>query len=552
MTVNGLSPQELKLTTDIAYLDLGLLEQIMDYKTGGPYTIAELLSYNNDGNEISQEYLDNLIRDLEVEKSVVSLSSAKINQLIQYNSNNNNNNPLNWKIIDTYDRNNEGQSGFYGVVIDTGEGIVVSFRGSESPTLLQNIHQDWIKADLALIAGRLTDQQKDVESFLDQLKEDGFFKKFDNITFAGHSLGGNLAEHATFYAAELGVIDKVSNTISYDGPGFSRGYLESHKEYIELATKNVNMLHVEQSFIGGLLERPDGVNHFYADLIGEGPVQHGTENVHFDSKGNIVEGKQTWLSKVITPFSQGMDRLIGPVESAVLVHGLIGLTTLGWAIKDKLVNEKGELTTAGKILVTTVGISLTAAVIVLGPIGTVAVTLALAKMAVAILAVVVLAIAAVIVFDFVMDIVEAVADYVTQVLIPQMLEALASTVASMLNWSRERGAEFLNMLQTGFTAIFSGLRNLFGSRSQAVATPYIKVDTYKLRRYAERLESIKGRISTIDSKLNALYFSEGLLDIIHLAIAQQLPSKRKINRCIDYLHETANDFEKTEQKIMNM
>lgn len=551
---NNVTEEELKFATDVAYLDLADLmftkrETVPGSQIAGQTnhpTIGELLRIDPDGRKCyNQSYFDQL------SKEKLSLSADKINQLPDE--------ALDWRIIETFDRNNKGQSGFYGVVIETDKGVIVSFRGSESPSEFQNIEQDWINADLALIKGRLTDQQKDAQRFLDQLKAEGFFDKYDHIKFAGHSLGGNIAEHATFYAAKIGVIDRIDRTISYDGPGHSKDYLVQHKEDIALATSTVQMDHVLQSLVGGLLQPADGVNYFYAELTGKGAVQHGTENVHMDEHGNIVRSDgpsevSTALSKYLTsPFSQGMDRLLSPGAASVLVTTLAAVAEGGWKIKNAFV-KNGKLTTAGKITVTALAAGLTAAVL-MAPAAVLGATIALANFAVTLAGFAVVFIASVLVYEFLSDIGDQLAEFIGDVItefVPQIIETVAESVSKFMKWSAGQLADFRDMLVEGYKKLVGDLRNLFGSGPKAVATPHIKLDTYKLRYYADRLESIKSRISSIDSRLNALYFSEGLLDIIHLAIAERLPTKRQMNRVIDYLNGTADDFEAVENQIMSM
>ena len=53
-----------------------------------------------------------------------------------------------WEIVEVKDDN--ANSGFYGCMIDCGEGqSIFGFRGSESDTTHQ-LRQDWINADIAL------------------------------------------------------------------------------------------------------------------------------------------------------------------------------------------------------------------------------------------------------------------------------------------------------------------------------------------------------------------------------------------------------------------
>lgn len=557
----SLTDQDLKFATDIAYLDLEILKdntrkQIPGSTGAGQNpenTVGELLKIKPEG-KYSQEHFDSLSANVDKKGDAsVSLDAGKINSLPAH--------VHDWKIAYTFDRNDPGQSGFYGAVIETDQGLIVSFRGSESPSELQNIHQDWVRADLALLEGRVTAQQQDANAFLRELKDKGYFDQDKPIMFAGHSLGGNLAEHATFYAAQLGVHDKIKRTISYDGPGFTQEYIDQHKKYIDMATGTVDMDHVEQSLVGGLLQRVDGITYMFSELIGKGPVQHGTENVKFNPDGSIVTTDQpstlsTILSKyVVSPFTQGMDRIVSPGAAAFFTTALVALTGAGWKLKDALYKD-GKLTTAGKVVVGTIAGGLLGISLALGPVGTgiaiVAGTVALIKFAVAAIVTAVVFVGAVILYDFVMDQIEAFVDYMVNDFIPKVIDKVTETVGKFVNWSKEKLVEFGNMLAAGYKAFLDGLSHLFGAGPKVAATPHIKVDTYKLRRYAERLEGVKARISAVDSDLNILYLTEGFLDLINLAIAENLPTRGQMNKVIDYLHDTATEFEAAEYRIMSI
>jgi len=52
--------------------------------------------------------------------------------------------------------------------------------------------------------------------------------------------------------------------------------------------------------------------------------------------------------------------------------------------------------------------------------------------------------------------------------------------------------------------------------------------------------------------LNILYLTEGCLDIINLAIAENLPTKSQMNQVINYLQDTATEFEAAEDRIMSI
>jgi len=80
----------------------------------------------------------------------------------------------------------------------------------------------------------------------------------------------------------------------------------------------------------------------------------------------------------------------------------------------------------------------------------------------------------------------------------------------------------------------------------------ISIDTYKLRTYAQRLQSVNRRISNLDGRLDSLYRQVGLLDLWNLMQADMLTGYCwRINRCVSYLNETAFDFENAESVLSN-
>lgn len=83
-----------------------------------------------------------------------------------------------------------------------------------------------------------------------------------------------------------------------------------------------------------------------------------------------------------------------------------------------------------------------------------------------------------------------------------------------------------------------------------LAHPHIVVDTYKLQRYAERLQAVNNRVSKLDSRLDNLYWKVGLKDLWSLMQADMLTGYSwRITRCVSYLNDTASDFEKVESEL---
>lgn len=82
---------------------------------------------------------------------------------------------------------------------------------------------------------------------------------------------------------------------------------------------------------------------------------------------------------------------------------------------------------------------------------------------------------------------------------------------------------------------------------------YIKIDTYMLCEYARRLKSVNNRVSSLDSRMDSLYYRVGLRGILNLLHADILIGESwKLNKCMEYLNSTAEDFENVERAIVEV
>ena len=80
----------------------------------------------------------------------------------------------------------------------------------------------------------------------------------------------------------------------------------------------------------------------------------------------------------------------------------------------------------------------------------------------------------------------------------------------------------------------------------------IKLDTYKLKLYAQRIDSVNKRISKLDRRLDGLYWRVGLLGLWNLIQADALTGYSwRLKRCADYLNTTANNFDSVEKRLNN-
>lgn len=220
----------------------------------------------------------------------------------------------NWKIVDQCDKNNS--SGFYGCLIDTRDGnSIVGFRGSESFDKYQDV-MDWGVADVGMLNNALTIQQKDAEDYIRHIYEE-YGDRYNTFSLTGHSLGGNLAQHAGNMAPDE-MRGKIDHIISWDGPGFSDEYIKSH--LIEINKAAHYQSHYQYSWVGSLLTplpgTEDRVIKAHDDKEAEGETvgigneklwRHHTRNIELTSDGSVQDGERSDLAEILGPLSRGVD-----------------------------------------------------------------------------------------------------------------------------------------------------------------------------------------------------------------------------------------------------
>ena len=231
---------------------------------------------------------------------------------------------LDWKIVSIHDRNEE--NGLYACTIEDSEKTaIVAFRGSEKMYECESFIRDWMRADFALLNSRRTRQQEAAAQYVDKLWEKGILNKYESINITGHSLGGNLAAHTTIAMAQegrnKGLWEKIEGCTNFDGPGFSKVYLEEHDENIEKASSKIT--HLKWSAVGSLLYDVPGERvEFLAineelhkdnllDWIKYKTItRHSTKSLLFNKDGRAQRGKQDPVSKGLSLISKAVDRIM--------------------------------------------------------------------------------------------------------------------------------------------------------------------------------------------------------------------------------------------------
>ena len=255
---------------------------------------------------------------------------------------------LNWKIADIHDRNRE--NGFYGCVIEIDDNnAIVAFRGSESGDY-SGLVNDWMKADFGLFKNKTTEQQKETEEFLNKLITDGTLDKYSSIAATGHSLGGNLATHFGIIASQgesrRELFSKLNQVVSFDGPGFSKEYINYYKGAIKESASKIK--HLKWSLVGCLLNDIPGEQIDFLqtdeDVLDEMKFKafgkHTTDSIKFSRTGKAIRGDQDIISRFLHSISVKAEYVPTKlVIDALVPDGIQRVLGLGLSAIKKLINK---------------------------------------------------------------------------------------------------------------------------------------------------------------------------------------------------------------------
>lgn len=438
-----------------------------------------------------------------------------------------------WKVVGTWDKNAE--NGFYACIIETGPGeAAVGFRGSEDMGEIDHFINDWILADAGLLNSEMTTQQAEVVNFM---RENMDLLSQYQLTPLGHSLGGNLGEYFTILSVRMGLSDNIEKCVSIDGPGYSQEFINEYRD--DIAQMADRMEHPRMSLVGDMLNDLPGVHYFDVGTNGDNPIsRHFLDNMEMDeATKSYAPGEKVIVAKICSQITEGIDHLPAPIGNTALVILSATLISAMW-VKDKMFDDSGKLTTGGKVVVS--GLA-TGAMAVISVYGLPTVLTTVLSIVIALVAVVFVVGAAIMLYEFMYDMITAIVDKVCEF------------VGEVFDWVAEKVSELKDAVVNIIKNVKSWFKENFNQGYKyAMANPEIIVDTYKLRDYADRLQAIRKRVNGLDSRLDSLYWKVGFQDLWNLMQADLLTGySYKLSKCISYLKDTASDFESAETDINN-
>ena len=552
--------EQYKDATQIAYLSylrktnksLRTNESLVP-KNGDHYTIEELTRASFDVEKAYAAREKALGPNAELEDPIDELKSlvtySDLSKKDKSTLLNISNDSYQWKYLTSRDTNST--TGFYGCALEMSNNgsekgdLMIAFRGSENMfSSIKNDWHDWILADLGLL-NKTTLQHKETERFAQDLIDMGLIDDYSDkeIHVSGHSLGGNLASYFTIYSAEhqKTIFNKIKCCYNEDGPGFTREFFKEHEPYSSIASSKI--VHLKASFVGNLLfSHPNEdvryvkINHKEIDNIEGEPadwippilkqiLRHDSHNWTFDENGSLLlqeEDEPDELGRLFGTLSNLVD--ITNTESIVYALGVLAFM---WIIDE---GEDGapEVNKGRVAIMLGILAAITMVSFKINPIGT-GVFIALI--------VFVAGMFALEQFELFDDI-----DRIIQGIIGEFKE-VSHKMASVLEkvWR-----EFIDQVKNGSLLV----KTVNFGTSYAANNPIIQLDTNKLRDCANRLERVNQRLSNLDGRVKALYYTVGLKDILNILNADWNSGyNNTLKRCSNYLAETANDFEQVEKNI---
>lgn len=538
------SEKELNEIAKMAYIDFTDNYNTLVAKTGRTeFTIEELLYANTTDDQTDKE-------KQEIVKAFCQANNANITYDREGNIKRLNmdgvymtpNELSTWKIVAVNDCNSK--NGFYGYAVATSENdVVLSFRGSEAKDKKQTLY-DWIINDSGLAIetpDKLTPQHQEGINWMNQLRADGFFDKYQTISTTGHSLGGNLAEFITMYFFSEYYTDKFGQCANLDGPGLNDlmmayfmpmyekmfGKITSYEastvgtifHYGADEYMNVVDIDVDKSSLNNIPEP-------FREAIGE-TILHGQEYWKYSNDDNksFQRGEPNKVSDSWGAFFDCIDAL--PEECKQSMFN--GLCKLGTDIF--MDDENGGLSinffsVAGYVLTLNFNTDLSTLeklifnnqfipeeffeyLVLIDPLSN--------------------------------------ADYIIDIFLANCVE---------LNLISQENAN--NIMKAFLGSSWQKAKVNFNAKYGIGATysnenPTINVDTDALREYAGRIYNVNNRLSLLDQRLKNLYWQVGIRGLWNLISADVLTGYSwRLTKCQYYLNNTADSFDAAENDIIDM
>ncbi|WP_239617472.1 Mbeg1-like protein [Cohnella mopanensis] len=531
-----LSEVDLKILSDIVYLNIKKDEQKKINNDESELTIGQLVkSYTKDfydeTGKLSDAKVDAKLEDLRSHfKTDADFNAFKdLTKSLSDPSSK----FYNWKVSHVQDNNNE--SGFVAYTFEppgnSGQ-AVVAFRGSEEISVAQ-FRNDWIN-NVSSWYEETTMQQKDAADYM----QDTHLNKYKDIAVTGHSLGGNLALYSTI-TADSDIQDRITQTYTYNAPGFNQEFIDTHKNAIDKLNQN-QIMHEYQSqhdMVSSLFHNP--TDPIIVKSTAKDPKvynfdNHGLAFMAMEDGHLVLADQKDFACFVIQDITQQADKLPNFIS-----RGISNIAVQAWT---------GEMSKAEMVaMAAAVIVPAAALVIVIGP------AVAITMVAVAAISYLLPLVIEYYVMPFINDVAARAKDLGKQIakFVGDQLESAFDYVQDKYRQFNDFRNQVLAEVGNFFDGIGRAIAGLFGGGKSKNYDQNINVNTAMLRNLAARLNMIQNKVQQADRRISTL---RGLVDFDEMLpllwLDMQFGFDYDLKACMDFLNKTADRLDQCEGSLV--
>jgi len=178
-------------------------------------------------------------------------------------------------------------------VADPNNEVTVACRGTEGFKIWNKNSRQDVYADIQLAYSLQTNQQKQMEVFVQQLEDKGY----DGYYFTGHSLGGNLAMYGSIALSDP---TKLRHTATYNAPGFNAIFWEQNRDRINAVSGRMSTYQNEMDAVSDCFVSPGNIvvlEDAGGDVNYDGISSHGLNAFQISDDNENFDKNQSGVKK---------------------------------------------------------------------------------------------------------------------------------------------------------------------------------------------------------------------------------------------------------------
>lgn len=428
----------------------------------------------------------------------------------------------------------------------------------------------WVDNGIGL-GGESSPMQEEANRYYEHLVDDlGLTDYSGDIIVTGHSKGGNEAQFVTLNSEYGYLIDKC---YSLDGQGFSESAIKRFKElygeeYYKEQLYKMYSINGENDYVHdlGITVIPEDHTYFiktpnandmggYHDI--KNMIDGASLNWFEDSSGNIVKGEQGYIGELAKEISERLMKMdpdnikacavavMSILEMTLSYDGVMGGEYLTGSANGEFATPEdlfGMFIYGGPMVFETLIESKAGREFLFKTLSNIYKDNFFVGLGVTLIGIPLLGLGyfGFKTLGFVVDVIDMAKEIIDKI------KGIGNDIKNFINDVKECVIDIYNKGKNWFNENFNS------GYKQATKHPSFRLNTEKMRTYSERLNNVNSRILKVDKRLDSLYWQVGLLDLWNLMQADLLTGYSvRVRACANALKNTADDYEKTENKIKN-